>query len=103
MSGHYGMGGYAGPSENIPRDTGGVEVRAPAGLPVNRAPGRETGTVYASADDPAVRRRLPFIALVLLVAMMAVLFYFGNPGIALMLLLPAAAIGGLIFWLRSMD
>jgi hypothetical protein len=50
--GRYIMGGYAGPSEQIPADTG-VNMRPPGALPFN--PPR--AATYTRASPPPPRRR----------------------------------------------
>lgn len=103
MSGPYGIGGYDGPSERLPRDAGGVEMRAPAGVPFNgQEDERMTRVVLASADDPATRRRLPWIALGLMLAIVLLVFTVA-PGAAILFAGGFLVIGGLVAWLRSMD
>lgn len=104
MSGQYTMGGHDGPSERLPRDTGGVEMRAPEGVPFNRQSADRTGDdAYASADDPATRRRLPWIALGLMLAIGAFSFYFLGPATGILFTGAMIVIGGMVAWLRSMD
>jgi hypothetical protein len=102
MYGRYTMGGHEGPSDMIPPDTGGVEMRAPEALPFNRAPGRETRVAYAAADDWAVRRRLPFYMLGLMLAVLVILF-FVFPALSITLLAGYIPLAVLILWLRSLD
>ncbi|HEY8598934.1 MAG TPA: hypothetical protein VIL85_10920 [Thermomicrobiales bacterium] len=103
MSGPYGIGGYDGPSERLTRDTGGVEMRAPDGVPFNRpADERVTRAAFASADDPAARRRLPWFALGLMLVIVLIVVI-KAPITATFLAVAFGIIGGLIAWLRSMD
>jgi hypothetical protein len=103
MSGPYGIDGYNGPSERLPRDAGGVEMRAPEGVPFNRQTDeRATRAAFASADDPATRRRLPWIALGLMLVIVFLVFTVA-PLTAALFAGVFLVIGGLIAWLRSMD
>lgn len=103
MSGSYGIDGHRGPSERLPRDAGGVEMQAPVGVPFNRpADERATHVAFASADDPAMRRRLPWIVLGLMLAIVLIVFTVA-PGAAILFAGGFLVIGGLIAWLRSMD
>jgi hypothetical protein len=104
MSGQYGIGGYDGPSERLPRDAGGVEMQAQAGVPFNRqGDERMPPGTLASADDPATRRRLPWIALGLMIVIVLFSFYYTGPYIAALFGGGFIVIGGLVAWLRSMD
>jgi hypothetical protein len=102
MNGRYTFGGHEGPSDMIPPDTGGVEMRAPEALPFNRTPGRETRVAYAAADDWAVRRRLPLYALGLGLVMI-VLLYLVFPPLSITLFFGYIPLAVLILWLRSPD
>jgi hypothetical protein len=104
MSGQYGLGGHGGPSERLPRDAGGVEMQAPDGVPFNaQGAERVPHNTLASADDPATRRRLPWIALGLMIAIVLFSFYYVGPYIAALFGGGFIIIGGLVAWLRSMD
>jgi hypothetical protein len=101
MNSRYTFGGHGGPSDMIPPDTGGVEMRAPEALPFNRVPERRTN-VLASADDPTVRRRLPLYALGLGLAMI-VPVYFVSPVLSAMIAFGYVPLFAIVAWLRATD
>jgi hypothetical protein len=99
--GRYTMGGYAGPSEQIPADTGGVNMRPPGALPFNPTP---RGNVHqgVAASAPATRRQLPRYALLLASAMVLFGYAIGGLPIALLFAVGLAIFGGLVFWARNL-
>ena len=103
MDGRYTIGGHAGPSEQLPRDVGGVEMRASDALPFNPPASQVPRASHASADDPAVRRRLPFIMFGLMLVIGFIGIAWVDVAFGLLMCLGMAVVGGLVFWMRSMD
>jgi hypothetical protein len=99
--GRYTMGGYAGPSEQIPADTGGANMRPPGALPFSPAPrGSDHQGVAASA--PATRRQLPLYGLLLVVAMALFGYFIGGIPVAALFAVGLALFGGLVLWVRAL-
>lgn len=99
--GRYTMGGYAGPSEQIPADTGGVNMRPPGALPLNPTP-RVNVYQGVASSAPATRRQLPWYCLLLASAMVLFGYAIGGIPIALLFAVGFAMFGGLVFWVRNL-
>lgn len=99
--GRYTMGGYAGPSEQLPADTGGANMRPPDALPFNPTP---RGNVHrgVAASAPATRRQPPQYALLLVTAVVLFGYSIGGIPIAAFFGVGLALFGGLVLWVRAL-
>jgi hypothetical protein len=99
--GRYTMGGYAGPSEQIPADTGGDNMRPPGALPFNPTP---RGNVHqgVAASAPATRRQLPWYGLLLVIAASLFGYFIGGIPVAALFAVGLALFGGLVLWVRAL-
>lgn len=92
--GRYTVGGYAGPSEQIPANPSGVALPVPGVFPVNRTPDRSAHS--------ATPRQLPWYGTLLIFTLVLFGYYRSGIPVVRLFAVDLALCGGLVLWVRAL-